>query len=450
MQHSPYLPRISYTWCHGAFDRNPMNAVVGVTHILLDTVGLSEEQTGYIEVIRTSGQHLLTVINDILDISRIDQDVKFLLERRPLSLHKCLKDAVNLAGLTPQHDVSRSISVIEWPPEMDDLGPFNELEETNTLPLLWSIDPDVPEHLLGDITRLRQVLINLCTNSLKFTQRGRVSVHVSIHHPTAQYPTIQPNSSPMVTLNLPQGSQAHSSREGDGSSLPSSPIDQAGDTMDDNMVVLEFAVSDTGVGIPANKITELFTSFSQVDTSVSTRFGGTGLGLAISASLVEKMGGNIWVESTEGVGSRFTFTIPFTVCQPSETESHPSNVDGRMVKTTPPSIPTKTSETSKPLTPTYAKVVESSLKPLTINGVPLRILLAEDNSVNQKIAVGVLKKLGYENVDVAENGLEVIDKLDKGSVYDVILVRLNIFFLCTASVFIMAKMLNNLTTYFSS
>ncbi|KAF8923959.1 hypothetical protein BGZ58_002339, partial [Dissophora ornata] len=529
-----------------------MNAVVGVTHILLDTVGLSEEQTGYIEVIRTSGQHLLTVINDILDISRIDQDVKFLLERRPLSLHKCLKDAVNLAGLTPQHDVSRSISVIEWPPEMDDLGPFNELEETNTLPLLWSIDPDVPEHLLGDITRLRQVLINLCTNSLKFTQRGRVSVHVSIHHPTAQYPTIQPNSSPMVTLNLPQGSQAHSSREGDGSSLPSSPMlsgsdhrtqmvfqqrydviadgnssghvkpspaaaatstrrrpgdkrywptsascatgsDQAGststppsltvvaptansfkgDTMDDNMVVLEFAVSDTGVGIPANKITELFTSFSQVDTSVSTRFGGTGLGLAISASLVEKMGGNIWVESTEGVGSRFTFTIPFTVCQPSETESHPSvtapsspsstpnrhetasrgsrdsfmlpmsinvpsdpkraeptivtedkadkNVDGRMVKTTPPSIPTKTSETSKPLTPTYAKVVESSLKPLTINGVPLRILLAEDNSVNQKIAVGVLKKLGYENVDVAENGLEVIDKLDKGSVYDVIL-----------------------------
>ncbi|KAF9432670.1 hypothetical protein BGZ76_010493 [Entomortierella beljakovae] len=566
--------------------RNPMNAVVGVTDILLDTVGLSEEQTSYIEVIRTSGQHLLTVINDILDISRIDQDVKFLLERRPLSLHKCLKDAVSLAGLTPLHDVSRSISVIEWPPEMDDIGPFSELEETNILPLLWSIDNDVPEHLLGDITRLRQVLINLCTNSLKFTQRGRVAVHVSIHTPTAQHPTIRPNSSPMVTRNTsnisnyqprsdlesfvsPSSSPmltgadvrapmvfeqrydvkadgghiphakvpASRRRQADKryvpfSTLPSSNSENhigssssssstppsltvvaptanslAGDNMDENTVILEFAVSDTGVGIPANKITELFTSFSQVDISVSTRFGGTGLGLAISASLVEKMGGNIWVESTEGVGSRFTFTIPFTVCQSSETESHPSatapsspiltpkkaepvdfdinldspqlpvvvtapvetkqkenveqkeeivvetivlNVDTQVasastslsVSTASASTPASTSiststststsistsvelsahaEITKPASPTYAKVVESTMKPLMIDGAPLRILLAEDNSVNQKIAVGVLKKLGYDNVDVAENGLEVIDKLDHGKIYDVIL-----------------------------
>ncbi|KAF9140236.1 hypothetical protein BG015_001744 [Linnemannia schmuckeri] len=535
--------------------RNPMNAVVGVTEILLDTAGLSDEQTGYIEVIRTSGQHLLTVINDILDISRIDQDVKFLLERRPLSLRKCLKDAVSLAGLTPLHDVSRSISVIEWPPEMDDLGPFSELEETNILPLLWSIDHNVPEHLLGDITRLRQVLINLCTNSLKFTQRGRVSVHVSIHQPTAQYPTIRPNSTPMVTRNTPQGGQVYSPRADGGpssSSSPSSPMltgsdhrtqmvfqqrydvktdssqtthtkpspassrrrqadkrhlplpspntqpDQSStfappsltvvaptanslesDKMDENTVILEFAVSDTGVGIPANKITELFTSFSQVDISVSTRFGGTGLGLAISASLVEKMGGNIWVESTEGVGSRFTFTIPFTICQSSETESHPSatapsspvstpirhesagrsNLDTFQLpasstsqspllssapesslieqpaeqrsateedkpsesRAPPSSVATSPTELSKPTVPTYAKIVESTMKPLAIDGVPLRILLAEDNVVNQKIAVGVLKKLGYENVDIAENGLEVIQKLDQGSIYDVIL-----------------------------
>ncbi|KAG0198877.1 hypothetical protein BGX28_007729 [Mortierella sp. GBA30] len=533
--------------------RNPMNAVVGVTDILLDTAGLSSEQTSYIEV-----------INDILDISRIDQDVKFLLERRPLSLRKCLKDAVSLAGLTPLHDVSRSISVIEWPPEMDDLGPFSELEETNILPLLWSIDHNVPEHLLGDITRLRQVLINLCTNSLKFTQRGRVSVHVSVHKPTAQYPTIRPNSSPTVTRNLPNGGQVYYPGEASSSS-PSSPMltgsdhrtqmvfqqrydvkadnsqvihakpspastrrraadkrhlpstlssthdhtvpstfgapsltvvaptanSLEGDKMDENTVILEFAVSDTGVGIPANKITELFTSFSQVDISVSTRFGGTGLGLAISASLVEKMGGNIWVESTEGVGSRFTFTIPFTVCQSSETDSHPSatapsspvsapmrqetsdqdqlnsfqlpessSSSSSSSSSTGPSqqqqqqqqqqselslqeelsesvkqidkcenistgtlTPTLTAsaEPSKPSSPSYAKVVESSLRPLTINGAPLRILLAEDNAVNQKIAVGVLKKLGYENVDVAENGLEVIDKLDQGSIYDVIL-----------------------------
>ncbi|KAF9920721.1 hypothetical protein FBU30_009358 [Linnemannia zychae] len=534
--------------------RNPMNAVVGVTDILLDTAGLSDEQTGYIEVIRTSGQHLLTVINDILDISRIDQDVKFLLERRPLSLRKCLKDAVSLAGLTPLHDVSRSISVIEWPPDLDDLGPFSELEETNNLPLLWSIDHDVPEHLLGDITRLRQVLINLCTNSLKFTQRGRVSVHVSIHKPNPQNPTIRPNNSPMVTRSIPQGGNANSPRT-DTSSSPSSPMLTGSDhrtqmvfqqrydvkadssqtphpkpspastrrrqadkrylplpimtthqdspsptfapppsltvvaptanslddeKMDENTVILEFAVSDTGVGIPANKITELFTSFSQVDISVSTRFGGTGLGLAISASLVEKMGGNIWVESTEGVGSRFTFTIPFTVCQSPETESHPSatapsspvlgpvrhesesygNVDSFILPassalTSPILSPSEqntreqsvalehivaeiekpdessivpslnasltNSESPKSVVPTYAKIVESTMKPLTINGAPLRILLAEDNAVNQKIAVGVLKKLGYESVDIAENGLEVIQKLEQGSIYDVIL-----------------------------
>ncbi|KAK3827498.1 MAG: histidine kinase-like ATPase [Benniella sp.] len=405
-------------------DRNPMNAVVGVTDILLDTAGLSDEQTGYVEVIRTSGQHLLTVINDILDISRIDQDVKFLLERRPLSLRKCLKDAVSLAGLTPLHDVSRSISVIEWPPEMDDLGPFNELEETNILPLLWSIDQDVPEHLLGDITRLRQVLINLCTNSLKFTQRGRVSVHVSIHNPISQqHLTVAgPSASPVLSRYSPNGNQ--------DVSLPPSPMLTGSDhrtQMDDNTVVLEFAVSDTGVGIPANKITELFTSFSQVDISVSTRFGGTGLGLAISASLVEKMGGNIWVESTEGVGSRFTFTIPFTVCQSPDVESHQSTTAPSSPVIAP--VPDESTTTdinitpSKPAMPTYAKVVESTMKPLTINGVPLRILLAEDNAVNQKIAVSYLKKLGYEDVDIAHNGQEVIDKLESGIVYDVILVQ---------------------------
>ncbi|KAG0039043.1 hypothetical protein BGZ82_009947 [Podila clonocystis] len=508
--------------------RNPMNAVVGVTDILLDTVGLSDEQTGYIEVIRTSGQHLLTVINDILDISRIDQDVKFLLEKRPLSLRKCLKDAVSLAGLTPLHDVSRSISVIEWPPEMDDLGPFSELEETNILPLLWSIDHNVPEHLLGDITRLRQVLINLCTNSLKFTQRGRVSVHVSVHQPS-QHLTIHPNASPMVTRNTPL-SIASSSQAPEGAvSSPSSPMmvgcdqrpqmvfqqrydvkaDAASSTSkpppssrrrqgdsafppssrsrtsiapiasnsshtessphppslkvvaptansmqgvakDEGSVILEFAVSDTGVGIPANKITDLFTSFSQVDISVSTRFGGTGLGLAISASLVEKMGGHIWVESTEGVGSRFTFTIPFTICQSPESDSYSSSTAPSSPVSVPesssqepalpsvmtlptvieeskeeiapsPTRPTSAPESPKSSAPTYAKIVESAPKPLNIDGSPLRILLAEDNNVNQKIAVGVLKKLGYEDVDVAENGLEVIDKLDAGRVYDVIL-----------------------------
>ncbi|KAF9969448.1 hypothetical protein BGZ73_008192, partial [Actinomortierella ambigua] len=505
---------------------NPMNAVVGVTEILLDTEGLTDEQASLVGVIRTSGQHLLTVINDILDISRIDQDVKFLLEKRPLSLRKCLKDAVSLAGLTPLHDVSRQISVIEWPPEMDDLGPFTELEETNILPLLWSIDHDVPEHLLGDITRLRQVLINLCTNSLKFTEHGRVSVHVSVHKPQQQQHVIAGSmpTSPMLTGTEPrqqmvfeqrydvktEALQSHrvtgsrrrpwdtvlasksrapnSHLNSSSSSSPSSPAQHPpsmkvvaptantldNDTLDENTVILEFAVSDTGVGIPANKITELFTSFTQVDISVSTRFGGTGLGLAISASLVEKMGGHIWVESTEGVGSRFTFTIPFTVCHPSEadgcittpsspvlaafsSDGHNNNsgldtdklndalekigaaesvehasayTSGGGSRSPPTKSPTSGMDEPQsagssssaapksapplPSTRTYAKVVESSIKPVTINGAPLRILLAEDNPVNQKVALGVLRKLGYCNVDVAQNGLEVISNLDLG------------------------------------
>ncbi|KAG9326897.1 hypothetical protein KVV02_001421 [Mortierella alpina] len=436
--------------------RNPMNAVVGVTDILLDTAGLSTEQASYVEVIRTSGQHLLTVINDILDISRIDQDVKFLLERRPLSLRKCLKDAVSLAGLTPLHDVSRSISVIEWPPEMDDLGPFSELEETNILPLLWSIDHNVPEHLLGDITRLRQVLINLCTNSLKFTQRGRVSVHVSVHQPTAQYPTIRPNSSPTVTRNAPHGGQIYYPGEASSSS-PSSPMLTGTDQRTPMVFQQRYDVkADSGHS-------------AKPSPASSRRRPADKRHLAPAVIVNHDHTGT----------SRFTFTIPFTVCQSPETDSHPSvtapsspvssplrhelasdhhtlesfalpassssssspqpgqhtqdatvrteklverfeNISTGALTATTPSA-SAAADPSKPSSPTYAKVVESSLKPLAINGVPLRILLAEDNAVNQKIAVGVLKKLGYENVDVAENGLEVIDKLDQGSVYDVIL-----------------------------
>ncbi|KAG0232473.1 hypothetical protein BGW41_001867 [Actinomortierella wolfii] len=471
--------------------RNPMNAVVGVTEILLDTEGLTDEQASLVGVIRTSGQHLLTVINDILDISRIDQDVKFLLEKRPLSLRKCLKDAVSLAGLTPLRDVSRQISVIEWPPEMDDLGPFTELEETNILPLLWSIDHDVPEHLLGDITRLRQVLINLCTNSLKFTQHGRVSVHVSVHRPQQHGVSGSMPTSPLLTGIEPrqqmvfeqrydvktesqQSSRHTSSRRrpldnllapkaqarvsngshNNASSSSSSPAQHPpkmkvvaptsntldNDSLDENTVILEFAVSDTGVGIPANKITELFTSFSQVDISVSTRFGGTGLGLAISASLVEKMGGHIWVESTEGVGldtDRLNDALQKIggesgsgegAYAPASSASHsplPMSPRTRAEDSQPPGSATtpttSTSPNSFQNTRTYAKVVESNPKPITIDGVPLRILLAEDNPVNQKVALGALRKLGYFKVDVAQNGLEVISKLDLGHVYDLIL-----------------------------
>ncbi len=212
--------------------RTPMNGVLGMTGLLLET-SLTPEQREYVETIRVSGDTLLTLINDILDFSKIESG-KMELEENPFEIKECIEDAFEL--LTAEAVKKR-------------------------LDLLHLIETDVPDFIIGDVTRLRQVLVNLVNNSIKFTEKGEVFVNVK---------------------KLKQ---------------------------ENNVIELQFSVKDTGIGIPKDKFDKIFKSFSQVDSSTTRKFGGTGLGLAICKRLVELMGGKIWLESQEGVGSTFHFTI---------------------------------------------------------------------------------------------------------------------------------------------
>lgn len=212
--------------------RTPMNAIIGMTS-LLEHEPLPEQAREFVETIRTSGEHLLLVINDILDISKLEAD-RFELEAIPFRLRPCIDDAVGLT--TPKANVK-------------------------DLEVLVDVDPDVPDAILGDPTRLRQILVNLLSNAIKFTESGHV--RLSIH--------ADPRES------------------------------QPG---------LRFQVEDTGVGIPDDAQARLFKPFSQVDASTTRRYGGTGLGLSIVHRLVHLMGGKVGVESEVGEGSTFWFWIP--------------------------------------------------------------------------------------------------------------------------------------------
>jgi PAS domain S-box-containing protein len=212
--------------------RTPMNGVLGMTGLLLET-NLTPEQREYIETIRVSGDTLLTLINDILDFSKIESG-KMELEENPFEIKECIEDAFEL--LAPEAVKKR-------------------------LDLLHLINSDVPDFIIGDVTRLRQVLVNLVNNAIKFTEKGEIFVSVD-------------------------------------------KIQQ-----EDNDIVLQYSVKDSGIGIPNDKLQKIFQSFTQVDSSTTRKYGGTGLGLAICKRLVELMGGKIWVESVKGEGSTFYFTI---------------------------------------------------------------------------------------------------------------------------------------------
>ncbi len=289
--------------------RTPMNAVIGITELLL-TTDLTTQQRNFLDIICTSGEALLTLINDVLDFSKMESD-KLELEHQPFNLRTCIQDSLNLLQL-------RAIE--------------------KGLNLIFLDEPTLPQMVVGDITRLRQILVNLLGNAIKFTQIGRVTISV-------------------IATPSPSG------------------------------YTLQFAVKDTGIGIPSDRRDRLFQAFSQVDSSIARQYGGTGLGLAICKQLSEKMGGRIWVESEPGQGSTFYFMI--------EVQAHADE------------IVAESSHPGRAINPDFAQQH------------PLRILLAEDHLINQKLMLMILQQLGYR-VDVVSNGLEVLSAL-RQQPYDVIL-----------------------------
>lgn len=300
--------------------RTPLNAIVGLTSLLLDT-SVDEEQAEYLRTMRVSSDGLLALINDVLDFSKIEAG-KLEVEHHPYHLKRCVMDAVDVL-----------------------LGTAEEKQ----LRLTYAVDEDLPVYVVGDLTRTRQILVNLLGNAVKFTAVGQVYLNVT------------------------------------------------GKWMANGRLQLLFAIKDSGIGIPPERMNRLFQSFSQVDSSTTKRFGGTGLGLAISRRLAEAMGGEMWVESEPGVGSTFSFTLLVEPGQLPEAQG---------VSLARADLPGGGRETA---------VFDTTLG----QRLPLHILLAEDNQINQKVGLRILERLGYR-ADVAANGLEVLAALERQR-YDLVL-----------------------------
>jgi two-component system, sensor histidine kinase and response regulator len=289
--------------------RTPMNGVVGMINLLFDTP-LTPEQHEFATTIKTSADALLCVIDDILDFSKI--------EAGKMSLEK--------VGFELEPVVLNSVAVLM--PRAKDKG----------LSLHYKVQDNICTRLWGDPSRLRQILLNLLGNAVKFTERGEVSLEIK----------------------------------------------QVGIT--DKEVHLCFSIRDTGIGLSEESQKKLFQSFTQAEVSTARQFGGTGLGLAICRKLVELMGGSINVASKLGEGSTFWFILPLGRQKKPDSETPDKEV-----------IPTlKFSNHSRATS--FSRIPANT-----------RILLAEDNKINQLVGIKQLKKLGYESVDLAANGAEALD-----------------------------------------
>ncbi|MBD2665456.1 integral membrane sensor hybrid histidine kinase [Richelia sinica FACHB-800] len=308
--------------------RTPMNGVIGMAE-LLSMSNLTQEQQELVDTIRDSGNVLLTIINDILDFSKIESG-NVQLESTPF----CLKNVISsVCNLLSTQAVQKNIH------------------------LEWDIADDVPNYLLGDSSRLHQILLNLIGNAIKFTDNGRVDISV--------------NSKLVANIE---------------------PITE---------YELTITIKDTGIGIDSKRLNHLFQPFTQADASISRKYGGTGLGLVISKSLINLMRGTIWVESLGCVGG---FPPEHWVL------SHKYHLGSIFYFT----LIARTADTYF-----TEKDDLEQLQDNNILSIPqLRILLVEDNKVNQKVATLTLKKIGYV-ADIANNGLEVLEQLKK-QVYDLI------------------------------
>jgi signal transduction histidine kinase/ligand-binding sensor domain-containing protein/CheY-like chemotaxis protein len=295
--------------------RTPLNAVIAMSGLLLDKK-LESEERDCVETIKISGTALLSIVNSILDFSKIESG-KVELRNEPFDLFRCVRDAIDIAQ--PEANAKK-------------------------LPIRCTIPADFPPRWVADSVRLRQVLINLLANAVKFTESGEVELQV-----------------------------------GTGLEPKDSSVSQ-----------LRFSIRDTGIGIPPERLHQLFTSFTQIDNTRTRKYGGTGLGLAISRQLVELMGGEIEVESVLGQGSTFHFFILAQQCEPLRDLVAASNAIGS----------------------------SSCVEALVTDDNPLRILLVEDNRINQKVAMRLLKRLGYE-ADLATNGLEGAQAAEKYA-YDIV------------------------------
>ena len=272
--------------------RTPMNAIIGMSELLLDT-SLSSEQQEYMRMVHQSAESLLAVIDDILDFSKIEAG-RLDLDREVFELRESLGDTMKTLAVRAHN---------------------------KHLELACHVALDVPERLEGDIGRLRQIVVNLVGNAIKFTDQGEVVLDVSMardgdtssapNQPSAPNQSAEDGALGEVDRSAADGASAAS---GDASGSPASaaPSTAGGDEKGQS-VLLHFSVRDTGIGIAPEKLAMIFDAFSQADTSTTRRFGGTGLGLAISSRLVELMGGRIWVESAAGQGSNFHFTAELAV-----------------------------------------------------------------------------------------------------------------------------------------
>lgn len=294
--------------------RTPMNGVIGMIDLLMDS-DLQDEQKEYADIIRNSADALVSIINDILDFTKMESG-KMELEEHPFELRSCVQEVFGL---------------------------FSAEASKKNLELLYFIEDQIPQMVYGDMGRLRQVLMNLVSNAVKFTNQGGVYLVISL-----------------------------TERE-------------------DEILTLEFNVKDTGIGILADKMDRLFKPFSQLDSSMTRKYGGTGLGLAICKSLVQMMGGEIRVESTEEMGAIFVFTIKV---QKHEEEDQLLGRD----------VPAE-----------FFDMKEDHRTP--------NVLVVDDHPINQKLMVSMLDKIGL-NVDLAEDGRQAVEMVRTGQHYDMIFMDL--------------------------